>query len=354
MKQEFQSPMMDGSGRRLSLFHGSEMSSPESPTTTAQPRRANPATMTSNTVGNPETSTVCKNLEATIKNNEIDIFAAGSAIHRGYAMQDATVADQVQAFIKKNAHKVSSSIMPPVTPTIDPDYFYVMLHGYGLVSQIALANSNRNSTKTTAEAMDLGKITGALCNIDQDKDRYYPEEAPFNGEKIEPKLEMPRKMDSEPHIVTKKLIFTLLSRSCSDPTDLKSIAWSIPKDASTTRSSNPRPFPRSLYDDIQDIVLENLNLDDELLGKSVYDEESCQNLKCLRGIADHGARKKRYGVLHRARTKLLTTTYHFQFKAALNDIKTSLYIPPPTGQRFGTFKLASHAKRPRLTDEQQQ
>ncbi|CAO4380119.1 unnamed protein product [Caenorhabditis nigoni] len=343
-KKEFRSPNIDGTGQRVSTSgleasHGMFARPILDSSDFVDPARSAP--------------TVLNYLEAAVKNNELNIYEAGLAVHNGYASQDPSVPDQVLAFVQKYALRITSSRMPPVSPSIHPDYIWIMTHGYGIVSQIALAAANKNNMKTITTSLDLGNLTGALCNIDNSEPIYYPQEAPFNGDRIEVKQEMPRQLNAAAHIVTKKLIFTILSRSCSDPTDLQSIVWSIPEDTTVCRALNPRPFPRTLYDSIQNIVLQFFRLDEELLSRGVYDEQ-CATLKCLSGITDPIARKKKYASLHIARTRLTTTTYHHQFKSALYDLKTAVYIPPPNGQRFGTFKLASHAKstkRGRTEDE---
>ena len=69
-----------------------------------------------------------------------------------------------------------------------------------------MAASHKQSPKTDAEAMDLGSITGALCNIASDANFCYPKEEPFNGEKIEYRIEMPRKLNIPAHVVIKKLL----------------------------------------------------------------------------------------------------------------------------------------------------
>ncbi|EGT39199.1 hypothetical protein CAEBREN_01798 [Caenorhabditis brenneri] len=226
----------------------------------------------------------------------------------------------------------------------------IMTHGYGIVSQLALVAAKGNTTKPEQETLHLGEITGAVCNIDETLDFKYPSEPPFSGKKIELRVEMPRKRNEAAHVLIKKLIFTLLGRACTIPTDIQSINWLIPDDTIGTRSANPQPFPRVLYDNIQKILLQYFRIDEEILSRGFYDENSCKNLLCLRGICDENSRQIRYNTLHFAREKFLRYTFHAQFKAALVDLKRSTYTPPPTGQAFGIFKLHSHAKRSRADE----
>uniref|UniRef100_A0A8R1HZ51 CD36 family protein n=1 Tax=Caenorhabditis japonica TaxID=281687 RepID=A0A8R1HZ51_CAEJA len=198
-------------------------------------------------------------------------------------------------------------------------------------------------SRSDSDSMDLGAITGAFCNVNASVVRIYPAESPFSGEAIDINCEMPRRKNQQAHVYVKKLIFTL--RACKFPTDIQEVTWMIPDDSGSSRSTNPVPFLRSLFDDMQDIILEYFQLDDERLCRGIYDKESCLEMNCLKGIADAAARKNRYFVMHKARRVFLLATFHHQFKAALSDLKRSVYIPPSHGQRFGIFKLLLFRRR---------
>uniref|UniRef100_A0A8R1EH33 Uncharacterized protein n=1 Tax=Caenorhabditis japonica TaxID=281687 RepID=A0A8R1EH33_CAEJA len=72
-------------------------------------------------------------------------------------------------------------MMPPPTPTIDNEYVWIMMHGYGLVAQLSLTAAHMFKNRTDSDSMDLGAITGAFCNVNASVVRRYPAEAPFSG-----------------------------------------------------------------------------------------------------------------------------------------------------------------------------
>ncbi|CAO4365378.1 unnamed protein product [Caenorhabditis nigoni] len=242
--------------------------------------------------------------------------------------------------------------MPPPQPFMDPHYLYIMTHGYGIVSQLALVASQKKKIIPDSESMNLGKLNGAMCNIPVDTKFHYPQEAPFSGQEIELQVEMPRFNGLAAHVLIKKMIFVILSRSCQIPDDIKNITWHLPNDSSTPRSINPSLFPQSLYENIEKILLFYFQIDEPLLSRGTYDPESFKNMACLRGLTDHNVRRKRYMDLHQARSTFLEVTFHTQFKAAIADLRRSTYVPPPPGQKYGLFKLNPRTKRSRINDDE--
>ncbi|KAF1756247.1 hypothetical protein GCK72_012700 [Caenorhabditis remanei] len=291
-----------------------------------------------------------KDLVASIDKSVLNIYEAGLAIHNGYARGDSTIQHQVTKFVEKYASRISGSLMPPPSPVMDPHYLFIMTHGYGCLTQLSFQNSVHSRNKAEKESMELGELTGAVCNLDENTQFFYPIESPFSGKRIDLRVEMPRKTNVPAHVLIKRLIFTILSRSCTIPTDIQDVTWSVPEDSTSLRTLNPTPFPRSLYDDIQSLLLQYFRLDEDLLSRGSYDNETCKDMRCLLGITDPSARKSRYMTLHRAKITFMTTTYHVQFKSALTDLKRATYIPPSMGQQHGVFKLESHAAKRRRND----
>uniref|UniRef100_A0A8R1E3X5 Uncharacterized protein n=1 Tax=Caenorhabditis japonica TaxID=281687 RepID=A0A8R1E3X5_CAEJA len=302
---------------------------------------------------NEPTNETYQDLEMAVNQNSLDIYKAGKAVHEGYLRGDQNISEQVSQFVLKYTGRVTASQMPPPEMFVEEDFFFIVTHGYGIMSQLSLSAFHSDRSRSETETMDLGALTGAVCNFNTTITRRYPSFPPFCGDVIDVKCEIPRRKNMQAHVYVKKLIFTMLSRACSNPKDIQDITWSIPEDSSTLRSPNPTPFPRGLYDDIQSIILEYFQLDDEILCRAIYDEEACKNMNCLKGITDPIARKNRYYEMHKARKVLLSTTYHYQFKGAIADLRRSTYIPPPPGHRFGIFKLLAHTKRRRTEDSEE-
>uniref|UniRef100_A0A8R1DX67 Uncharacterized protein n=1 Tax=Caenorhabditis japonica TaxID=281687 RepID=A0A8R1DX67_CAEJA len=292
-------------------------------------------------------------LEMAVNGNTLDIYTAGKAVYEGYIRGDQNISEQISRFVVKYTSRVSASQMPPAETFLEAEFIYIITHGYGILSQLSLSASQCDRVRNDTDTMDLGMLTGAVCNLNNGITRRYPSFPPFCGDIIDVKCEMPRRKNMQAHVYVKKLIFTMLSRACTNPKDIQDISWSIPDDSSTLRTPNPTPFPRGLYDDIQAIILEYFQLDDDFLCRDIYDEEACKDMNCLKGIEDPIARKDRYYEMHKARKVLLATTYHYQFKGAIVDLRRSTYIPPPPGHRFGMFKLLSHSKRQRTEEAEE-
>ncbi|PIC34429.1 hypothetical protein B9Z55_014079 [Caenorhabditis nigoni] len=233
----------------------------------------------------------------------------------------------------------TGSILPAPQPVMDPHYLYIMNHGYGIISQLALVAAQKKKPVQDIESMSLDQLTGAWCNVPKEEKFFYPDEAPFNGKEIELRTEMPRFHGLTPHVLIKKMIFTILSRSCEIPEDIQTITWFLPNDSGTPRTLNPSLFPQSLYNTIERILLLYFELEEDLLSRGTYDQEACKDMRCLSGLTDQMSRRKRYMGLHQAKCSFQNATYHFQFKAAIADLRRSTYIPPQPGHKFGHFKL---------------
>ncbi|EFO84017.1 hypothetical protein CRE_17440 [Caenorhabditis remanei] len=280
-----------------------------------------------------------------VSGNSLNLYEAGDAIHKAYSMQMQYVSRDISEFVKKHCKTV--------TNLKNPDFFdashyanqQALMHGYGLMARFSHEACLQQplptvQPQTSVENQDFNRLTGAAFNVK--KDYFYPNAAPFSGKQID--LAILPNIEGKTHVRLKHFLFKLLSVSCTRQSDIQR-AWLLPGEK-VHNFLHLTPFPEELYNDLKEIFLVYFELDPPELEIKQFRAEFA-DLKFLSHYTDIEMKKKIFKQRSSARYSYVFGTFHKQIKAALRELKDSVYTAGPT-PGSGNFQfrkvIISHIK----------
>ncbi|EFO94522.1 hypothetical protein CRE_05225 [Caenorhabditis remanei] len=296
-------------------------------------------------------------LDQSIRNGKFNLLVAGLAIHNAYENGRPGIPQDIAAFAAKNATCVPFPQMPECLPT-DPLSMNSMMHGYGLAVSFEEKTYSTLNIKIQAQlAMAAAsKTSKAVRIITPTKDNFnfvsdspscvksvysYPSSYPFSGELIA--IDSIPLMDSSTpaHIRLQNYLFQLLGKSCINRPDIQRF-WIIPGEKNH-RYGDPKPFPKELFENLQQLFLEFFQLDYDDLDEPEYCDEFSE-MMILREHPDYESKKLKFEEMSAARKVFKTSIFLLEFKAALlvfirNFFSKSFFFSKEL--RHGTFVFTS-------------
>ncbi|KAF1757361.1 hypothetical protein GCK72_013816 [Caenorhabditis remanei] len=262
-------------------------------------------------------------LDQSIRNGKFNLLVAGLAIHNAYENGRPGIPQDIAAFAAKNATCVPFPQMPECLSS-DPLNMNSMMHGYGLAAQLAMAAASK-----TSKAVRIITPTKDNFNFVSDspscvKSVYsYPSTYPFSGELIA--IDSIPLMDSSTpaHIRLQNYLFQLLGKSCINRPDIQRF-WIIPGEKNH-RYGDPKPFPKELFENLQQLFLEFFQLDYDDLDEPEYCDEFSEML-ILREHPDYESKKLKFEEMSAARKVFKTSIFLLEFKAALKELRHGTFV----------------------------